>query len=131
MASKSLGTRENQKSRYAELIESRSKELREKGLNDRELERDPKIKHLKAKIKQCKAAIERISFLDDQSRTLQEKKEQKIAEAAAARAATIAGEVTKGKKTAEKKEEPPSKKKGGTAAKGQAPAKQQPKKKGK
>jgi uncharacterized phage infection (PIP) family protein YhgE len=131
MGSKSLETRENQKSRYAGLVESRSLALREKGLSDAQLAKDPKISHYRAKIKQINQAISRIAAIEEQSRKLLEKKEQKIAEAAAARAAIIAGESVKAKKTAEKKGAPPTQKKGAPQAKGPASAKQQPKKKGK
>ena len=131
MPSKSLETREAQKSRYAGLIETRSQALKELGLSDARLARDAKISHYKAKIKKINRAMARISSLEEQSRKLQEKKEQKLQEAAAARAANIAGETGKGKKAAQEKPAPATKKKGAPAAKGQAPAKQQAKKKGK
>jgi hypothetical protein len=131
MGSKSLETRENQKSRYGGLIESRSLALKEKGVSEAQLARDPKISHYKAKIKQINQAISRIASIEELGRKLVEKKEQKLAEAAAARAAVIAGELVKVKKTAAKKEAPGSKKKGAPAAKAQTATKQQPKKKGK
>lgn len=131
MGSKSLETRENQKARFGGLIESRSLALKEKGVSEAQLVRDPRISHYKAKIKQINQAISRIASIEELSRKLVEKKEQKLAEAAEARAAAIAGESVKVKKTAEKKAAPGSKKKGAPAAKAQTATKQQPKKKGK
>jgi len=132
MASKDLRTREDQKARYLRLSEIRQGALQEKGLNEAAILKDPEIKRLKAKIKQINSALARISFLDEQTKKLQEKKEQRIAEAAAARAAAIAGETQKKDKAKAGKEAPaPSKKKPAAGKAPAAGAKGQPKKKGK
>lgn len=131
MASKSLQTRELQKNRYLSFVESRTNELKEKGLADDEVSKDPKIKQANAKIKQVTAAMARISFLDDQTKQLEEKKAQRKAEAEAERAAMIAGETKKKekKKAEDKKAAGKAKQAGGGKAK--AKGKQAPKKKGK
>jgi hypothetical protein len=115
-------------------MESRKNELQEKGLADTEVVKDSKIKQFKAKIKQVDSAIARISFLNEQTRQLEEKKAQRKAEAEAERAAMIAGETRKkGKKKEEEDQKAGGKKKqqaGG--GKGKAKGKQpQTKKKGK
>jgi len=132
MASKSLQTRESQKSRYLSFVETRTNELKEKGVTDADVAKDPKIKQVKAKIKQVDAAIARISFLDEQTKQLAEKKAQQKAEAEAQRAAMIAGESgKKEKKKAEDKKDASAGKKKQAAGKTQAKGKPQPKKKGK
>ncbi|HMK34136.1 MAG TPA: hypothetical protein VK463_03640 [Desulfomonilaceae bacterium] len=118
MASKSLQTRDSQKARYTIESEARATTLREQGFSDQAIAKDPKIKHLKARIKQVNGAIARISFLEEQKQKLEERKQQRLAEAAAERAASLAGEKKTKKKAAV--EEPPQKKKGGG---GKAPAK--------
>ncbi|MBM3298878.1 MAG: hypothetical protein FJY85_02855 [Deltaproteobacteria bacterium] len=130
MGSRSLQTREVQKTRYAKLAEGRANALRDRGMNDEQVARDPKIKRFKAKIRQISAAMARISFLDDQTRTLREKKEQRKIEAEAARAAAIAGDDIERKKKAQEDKAEPAKKKA-PAGKAPAKAKPQPKKKGK
>ncbi len=133
MPSKTQETKDGQKARYLKQIETRQASLAEKGLPQAAIAKDPKVKHYKAKIKQISGAMARISFLEDQTKRLQEKKEQRRAEAEAARAAIIAGE----KKVKEKKKDEgkPSAAKGKAkgAAPGKAPAKgkQEPKKKAK
>jgi len=119
------------------MIEDRSKVLKEQGRSDTAIARDPKMKHFKAKIRQINGALARIAFLEEQTRKLGEIKEQRKAEAEAARAAVIAGEVISKKgKAAEAKAEAPAKKGAKAPAKAptKAPAKggkQEPKKKGK
>jgi hypothetical protein len=130
MGSKSLQTRGVQKSRYENLAKIRSNALKEKGLDDEQVATDPKMKHFKAKLQQIDTAIARISFLEEQTRNLQEKKEQRKAEAEAARSAAIAGEPSEGRKKAEGKKAEPVKKSAATG-KPQVKAKQPPKKKGK
>ncbi|MFH1112771.1 MAG: hypothetical protein V1792_02515 [Pseudomonadota bacterium] len=133
MASKSLNTRELQKSRYQSFMETRTNALKEKGVAAPDLAKDPKIKQVKAKIKQVNAAIARISFLEEQTKQLEEKKAQRKADAEALRAAMIAGETgkkEKKKKAEEKKDAAAGKKKQG-GAKAPAKGKPQPKKKGK
>ena len=103
MASKSLETRELQRSRYQSSMESRRNELKEKGLADAEVVKDSKIKQFKAKIKQVDSAIARISFLNEQTKQLEEKKAQRKAEAEAERAAMIAGETRKRARRKKKK----------------------------
>ncbi|MBI4964903.1 MAG: hypothetical protein HY913_16640 [Desulfomonile tiedjei] len=131
MASKHMETKVNQKTRYAGQMESRTSLLQEKGLKDKEIAKDPKIKQYKAKIKQIDGAIARILFLENQTKQLQEKKEQRIAEAAAAKAEAVAsGKKVKAKKEAEPEKKAPAKKKAPAAAKGQAKGKPEAKKKG-
>lgn len=127
MPSKDLQTKENQKSRLQQLAEARKSDLKQKGLTDQTIAKDSKIKRFHAKMKQIDGAVARITFLDEQTKKLQEKKEQKIAEAAAERAEMIAG-VTKKKAKKEEEEAPAAKgkKKGGggkAPAAGKAPAK--------
>jgi len=92
MPSKTQETKDSQKARYLKQMEVRRAALEGKGLPEPVIAKDPKVKHFKARIRQIDAATARISFLDDQTKRLQEKKEQRRAEAEAARAATIAGE---------------------------------------
>ncbi len=129
MASKSVQTRDDQKARYIAESEARTAALKEKGATDKAITRDPKIKHLKARIKQVNGAIARISFLEEQKTKLEERKQQRLAEAAAKRAANLAGEKKSKKKVVEEAA-PPQKKKGGAKAPAKA-GKAEPKKKGK
>jgi hypothetical protein len=123
MPSKTQETKDNQKARYLKQIEARQASLKEKGVPEAAIAKDPKIKQYNAKIKQIKGAMARISFLEDQTKQLQEKKEQRLAEAVAARAAIIAGEKkVKEKKKVEEKPAPAKGKAKGAAA-GKAPAK--------
>jgi hypothetical protein len=115
MPSKTQETKDTQKARYVAESEARSASLKEKGVTDRAIARDPKIKHLKARIKQVNGALARISFLEEQKKKLDERKQQRIAEAAAERAAEMAGEK-KSKKKAVEEAAPPQKKKGGAKA---------------
>ena len=87
MGSKKLPTRENQKALYTRQAESRVAALKAKGLSEKDLAKDSKLKQLKAKLKQIDSAMARISFLDEQKKQLQERKEQRKAEAEAAKAA--------------------------------------------
>jgi hypothetical protein len=119
MPSKTLETKDSQKARYIAESEARTAALKEKGATDQAIARDPKIKHLKARIKQVNGAIARISFLEEQKNKLEEKKQQRIAEAAAEKAAELAGEKKSKKKAVEEAPAPAQKKKGG----GKAPAK--------
>lgn len=128
MPSQNLDTRNDQKARIVGQSEARTAALKEKGISDQDIAKDPQIKHFKAKIKQLNGAIARIGFLEEQTQKLREKKEQRLAQEAADRAAMISGELKKEKKKAEEKA-PEPKKKG--AAKALAKGKQEPKKKGK
>ena len=128
MGSKNLQTRETQKARYIRRLETRNSLLKEKGLPEDKLARDPQVKHIKARLKQIARAVARISFLDKQTKELQEKKELKIAEAAKRRAEMIAGTLQK--KVKEKAEPEPPKKGKGAAKPAQPKAKKDPKKKG-
>jgi hypothetical protein len=131
MPSKTMETKDSQKARYIAEREARAAALKEKGAAEKAIARDPKIKHLKARIKQVNGAIARISFLEEQKKKLDERKQQRIAEAAAERAAELAGEK-KSKKKAVEEAAPPQKKKGGGKAPASAKAgKTDAKKKGK
>jgi len=122
MASKTLSTKETQKARYYAMMENRSRALKEQGCSDVLIARDPKIKHYKARVRQIDGALARIAFLEEQNRKLAEIKEQRKAEAEAARAATIAGEVT-GKKVKAEEGQPEAAAKKGAKASAKAPAK--------
>jgi hypothetical protein len=74
MASKKLPTRENQKTLYTGRTEKRIALLKEKGLSEKDIAKDSKIKQLKAKLKQLASAIARISFLDEQKKQLRREK---------------------------------------------------------
>ena len=126
MPSKTQETKDGQRARYLKQMEARQASLKEKGVPEAAIAKDPKVKHYKAKIKQIKGAMARISFLEDQTKQLLEKKEQRRAEAEAARAAIIAGEkkVKEKKKTEDKPA--PGKGKAKGAAAGKAPAKGKP-----
>lgn len=130
MPSKDLKTREAQKADYLKKSQARSEDLKNKGVDEAAVAKDPQIKHFKAKVKQINLAIARIAFLNDQTAKLKEKKEQRQAEAAAERAAEIAGEIKKKeKKVVEEKKPQPGKKKAPSAGKGSAQGKPQQKKK--
>ena len=130
MASKNLLTRETQKNYYVKKNEARIEALLSKGLTQAVVKKDPQVKHFKARIKQIGLAIARISFLEDQTKKLQEKKELRKAEAEAARAVNSAGETKKkDKKKAEEKKPETGKKKPAAAGKAPTQGKQQPKKK--
>jgi hypothetical protein len=125
MPSKTQETKHAQTARYLKQIEARQAALKDKGVPEAAIKKDPKVKHYTAKVKQIKGALARISFLEDQTKRLQEKKEQGRAEAEAARAAMITGEKkVKEKKKAEAK--PAAKGKGKAPAAGKAPAKGKP-----
>ena len=128
MPSKSIETRNEQKTRFIEQSEARVAQLKAKGISEKDIAKDPQVKRFKAKIKQVNGAVARIGFLDNQTEKLREKKEQRLAQEKAERAAMIAGEIKKEKKKAEEKA-PEPKKKG--AAKAPAKGKPEPKKKGK
>ena len=104
MASKKLPTRENQKALYTRQTEKRIALLKEKGLSEKDIAKDSKLKQLKAKLKQLASAMARISFLDEQKKQLQERKEQRKAEAEAAKAAPAAAREEDEEKTGRKKE---------------------------
>jgi hypothetical protein len=125
MPSKSIHTREEQKSRFLKQSETRRKSLSEQGFDDKRIDKDPLIKRLKARVKQVNSALARIAFLEDQTKKLQEKKAQKIAEAAAERAETIKPGATGKKKKVEEKPPEPVKKGSG---KGKDKSKQEGKK---
>lgn len=126
MPSKTQETKDGQKARYLKQMEARQASLKEKGVPEAAIAKDPKIKQYKAKIKQIKGAVARITFLEDQTKQLLEKKEQRRAEAEAARAAMISGEKkVKEKKKVEEKPAPGKGKAKGAGA-GKAPAKGKP-----
>jgi hypothetical protein len=133
MPSKTQETKDGQKARYLKQMEARQASLKDKGIPEAAIAKDPKVKHYKAKIKQIKGAMARITFLEDQTKQLLEKKEQRRAEAEAARAAIIAGEkkVKEKKKTEEKPAPGKGKAKGAAAGKAPAKGKQETKKKAK
>jgi hypothetical protein len=115
MASKKLPTRQNQKALYTRQTEQRIALLKEKGLTEKDIAKDSKVKQLKAKLKQLDSAMARISFLDEQKKQLQERKERRKAEAEAAKAAPAAAEKKAKKKSEGKKEAAPDKKKAAAA----------------
>ncbi len=129
MASKSMETKELQKSKFVQESEARKTVLQEKGLTDKQIAKDPKVKHLKARIKQVGKAVARINFLEEQTEKLKVKKEERLAEAAATRAADMISERKSKKKVVEEKA-PEPKKKGGAKAPAKG-AKPDAKKKGK
>jgi hypothetical protein len=101
MGSNSLQTRQSQKAALVREAEARKALLTQKGLTEASVAKDPVLRHLKAKIKQITSAMARISFLENQTKQLQEKKEQAKAAAEAARLEAIAGGTkSKGKKKA-------------------------------
>ncbi|MGO8877976.1 MAG: hypothetical protein ACLPVO_12030 [Desulfomonilaceae bacterium] len=126
MPSKSMSTREEQKARFHQQSEIRRKTLSEQGFDESRINKDPQVKHLKARIKQVNSALLRIAFLEEQTRKLQERKQQKVAEAAAARAEMIKPGATGKKKKAEVKPAEPTKK--GSGGKGKDKLKQDGKK---
>ena len=126
MPSKSLYTREEQKARFQQQSEIRRKTLTEHGFDETRINKDPQLKHLKARIKQVNSALLRIAFLEEQTRKLDERKQQKIAEAAAARAELIKPGAIGKKKKAEAKPVEPAKK--GSGGKGKDKSKQDGKK---
>ncbi|MFH0957138.1 MAG: hypothetical protein V1897_00390 [Pseudomonadota bacterium] len=127
MPSKTMRTREEQKARFLQQSEARKNALLEQGFEEARINKDPDFKRLRARIKQVNAAIARITFLEEQTRKLQEKKRQKTEEAALARAESIKpGAITKKKKTEEKPPEPT--KKGSGGGKGKDKSKQEGKK---
>lgn len=117
MGSKKLPTRENQKVLYTRQAESRAAALKAKGLDEKDIAKDSKMKQLKAKLKQIASAVARILFLDEQKKQLQERKEQRKAEAEAAKAAPAAPAEKKTKKKAEEKKAASTDKKKAAAAK--------------
>ena len=129
MGSKSLNTKENQKSLFSQQVQARVSALTEKGLGEKEIGRDSKVKQLHAKIRQVDGAMARIAFLEEQKQKLLERKEQRKAEEAAAK---LEAKET-GKKAKAKKAEPePKKAAPGKKAKAKgAPGGQDAKKKGK
>jgi hypothetical protein len=130
MPSETIETRNEQKARFNQQSEARTAFLKEKGVPEEKIAKDPQLRSIKAKIKQVNAAIARIGFLDDQTKKLKERKEQRLAEEEAKRIALMKGEIKKTKKKAE--EAPPEpKKKGGGKAPAAGKGKQEPKKKAK
>ncbi|MGC8660647.1 MAG: hypothetical protein ACP5U1_16390 [Desulfomonilaceae bacterium] len=126
MPSKTLQTREEQKARFLIQSESRRAALAEQGFAQDRIEKDPTIKRLKARIKQVNGALARIAFLAEQTKKLQERKLQKLSEAAAAKAESIKPGATGKKKRAEAK--PPEPVKKGSGGKGKDKSKQEGKK---
>ncbi len=118
MGSKHLLTKESQRARFSEEAESRVALLTEKGLDAKEIAHDSILKRLKARIKQVKGAVTRITFLEEQKQKLLERKEQRKAEAEAARIEDRAS----GKKSKKKAKVEPAKPAAG-GKKGQAKAK--------
>ena len=113
MPSKTLETREEQKSRLSAAIQNRTNILAEQGSTEKDLSKDPQLKSLKAKIKQINGAIARINFLTDQNAKMAAKKAEKIAQAEAERAELIKpGAKPKSKKKVEEPAPEPTKKGG-------------------
>ncbi len=132
MASKTIETKNLQKDKFLQLNDARKDLLKSKGLSDKDIAKDPKVKHNKARIKQITKAEARINFLEDQTQKLKEKKEQRMAEEAAAKLEDMRTERRSKKKTVEPEKASEPKKKGSGAAKGAAKAKGgEQKKKGK
>ncbi|MFH0823886.1 MAG: hypothetical protein V2B18_14140 [Pseudomonadota bacterium] len=127
MGSKHLQTKELQRARFEQEIQDRQKLLQDKGLGEKAVAKDSIVKHHKAKIKQIRTAVARITFLEEQTGRVREISEQGKAAKLAAKAA--------GKKKAKVEEAPaPKKGQGKAQTKGQAKgagAQAQPKKKGK
>jgi hypothetical protein len=126
MASKTIETKDLQKDKYSREMEQRQALLREKGLGDKDIARDSKVKHFKAKLKQIRGAVARINFIEDQTKKNLEKREQKLAEHAARKVEEMAGASKKSKKKEEAPPPPPTKKK---APKAKAPGGGEQKKK--
>lgn len=118
MGSKHLLTKESQRVRFSEEAESRVALLTEKGLDAKGIARDSILKRLRARIKQVKGAVTRITFLEEQKQKLLERKEQRKAESLAAKLE----ERASGKKSKKKEKAVPAKPAAG-AKKGQAKAK--------
>lgn len=57
MPSKTQETKDGQKARYLKQIEARQGALKDKGVPEAAIAKDPKVKHYKAKIKQIKGAM--------------------------------------------------------------------------
>ncbi|MGD9819327.1 MAG: hypothetical protein AB7V04_11590 [Desulfomonilaceae bacterium] len=113
MPSKTRETREIQKQRLSEAIESRSKLLVDQGTSEKDLAKDPQIKSFKAKVKQIDGALARIAFLAEQNVKMAEKQAQKKAQAEADRAEMIKpGAKPKSKKKVEEPVSEPTKKGG-------------------
>ena len=124
MASKSLQTRLEQKAHYAKRSEIREGLLKEKGLDEKDIPKDSQIKHFKARIKQIDGALARISFLENQTKQMKERKEQRKVEAEQAKAEAMTSRTKSKAKAAAKEKAPATKKK--AAAGGKAPAKAKP-----
>jgi hypothetical protein len=129
MASKTMETKDLQKGKYNREMDQRQALLREKGLEAKDIQRDSKMKHYKAKLKQLEGAVARINAIEDRTKKNIEKREQKIAEEATRKAEEMAGATKKSKKKEEAPPPAPTKKKGGGAQKAKTGGGEQKKKK--
>jgi hypothetical protein len=99
MGSKNLQTRQSQKAKFVRDAEARKELLKKKGVPEDKIAKDSLYRKAKAKVKQAVAALSRISQLENQTKQLQEKKEQAKAAAEAARLEALTeGTKPKGKK---------------------------------
>ena len=125
MGSNSMQTRQSQKAALVREADARKTLLIQRGLTEDSVAKDPLLRHLKAKIKQITAAMIRISFLDNQTKQLREKKQQAKAAAEAARLEAMAeGTKPKGKKKAAETEAEAPKKEAKAGKKAPAKAKE-------
>jgi hypothetical protein len=100
-----------QTDRYTRLLEARTASLLAAGVPEDKIGKDSLVKSIKAKMKQLREAVVRITFIQDQTAKLKEMKEEKARLAAEEALAQAAGG---GKKAKEKKAVPA--KKGAPAA---------------
>ncbi|HON60660.1 MAG: hypothetical protein GXY28_02450 [Bacteriovoracaceae bacterium] len=119
MASKLRGARETQRTYWVEKLARRREELREKGFDERQIEKDTAVRKLKAKITDTNLRLAAIAAnekkLEDMARLREEKK--------------AAPQKEKGKKAAPPVEEPKAKKKKKKEEGSEQPVKKEGKKK--
>ncbi len=106
MPSKTREVREQQRRNFETSISNRLTLLKEKGKDGIQIKRDPKVKHLRARLSQIKKSLVAISKLEQQNETLALRKK-------------------------EKEENPPEKQKKGKSASAKAGKDQKPKKENK
>lgn len=131
MGSKQLQTRQLQRDLVTKQMQDRLAMLKDKGLDDKSIAKDSKVKHLKARLKQIDAAVNRINQIVEQTQKLEERKAERIAREEAERLAERAGD--RKAKAKQKVEEPKSQEKAKKAqkAKGAGAAQQKGEKKSK
>ena len=78
MASKAQGVRETQKGYYEGTIEKRRDLLIEKGVDKALIQKDPYLKHLRAKLRQTNKRLSTIQALENQKEALVLRKKQKL-----------------------------------------------------